>query len=142
MDINEIAQKYVGLPFARHGRNEKGVDCWGLILLVARDMNIELPDYTYESADGQPAILFAHEFARHISYTPEDDMLPGDLAIFDSIAEEAIHIGMMLDKLRFVHSTKKTGVIISRLTTQPFRRKLKGFYRINAGRAEKKACTA
>ncbi len=44
---------YIGLPYVAHGRSRAGVDCWGLAVLVYREvLGIELPTYTgYASPD-------------------------------------------------------------------------------------------
>lgn len=48
------ASKYVGIPYADHGRDRDGVDCWGLACLVyAEELGITLPSYAgaYASAE-------------------------------------------------------------------------------------------
>lgn len=41
--------KYVGIPFVPGGRDRKGADCYGLMVLVYREMfNTELPEYDEE----------------------------------------------------------------------------------------------
>lgn len=37
---------FIGLPYRDHGRDRAGVDCWGLAVLVFREvLGIELPSY-------------------------------------------------------------------------------------------------
>lgn len=41
-----IFDRYVGLPFLDRGRSLVGLDCWGLLCLVYRELRgIELPSY-------------------------------------------------------------------------------------------------
>jgi len=38
---------FIGIPYKHLGRDESGLDCWGLVLLFYKKIkNIELPDYT------------------------------------------------------------------------------------------------
>ena len=45
--------RYIGLPFKCGGRDQNGLDCWGLVVLLYRELRgIELPACTgYESID-------------------------------------------------------------------------------------------
>lgn len=58
------ADTYVGLPWALNGRTEKGVDCWGIVVLAARrELGVEVPDWT---SDGESAKAAAAAFLRGI----------------------------------------------------------------------------
>lgn len=47
----EWVNNYIGIPYVRNGRNLDGLDCWGLIWLVKREIeNMLLPDWTVASA--------------------------------------------------------------------------------------------
>lgn len=68
--MSKWAKDYVGIPFRFGGRDRRGLDCYGLVVLVYREQfGIELPDYlthygpeptrhtlqrTYETALSQP----------------------------------------------------------------------------------------
>jgi hypothetical protein len=45
--VAQAARKYLGVPFKLHGRDERGMDCVGLIVCVAKQFGLEsdLKDY-------------------------------------------------------------------------------------------------
>lgn len=43
-DLVAAARSYVGVPWRHLGRSRTGVDCIGLVLLVAREVGMDLPD--------------------------------------------------------------------------------------------------
>lgn len=55
MDLN----RYIGIPYRDHGRDRDGLDCWGLVDLIYREVRgITLPDYRrfYADADDAPGV--------------------------------------------------------------------------------------
>lgn len=45
------AQKYIGIPYRQCGRSLAGIDCYGLVWLVYRDvLGIELPDWMQDAS--------------------------------------------------------------------------------------------
>lgn len=42
--------QYVGIPYKPMGRDQRGIDCWGLVMMVYRDwFGVELPDLAVDS---------------------------------------------------------------------------------------------
>jgi cell wall-associated NlpC family hydrolase len=52
MDIN----KYIGAPFKLGGRDLSGIDCWGLVMAVYKDLGRNVPDFDTELLS-RPEIL-------------------------------------------------------------------------------------
>jgi len=48
----QAALKYLGVPFAAHGRSIQGVDCAGLLFLALPHVGRSMPDYHYTLAPG------------------------------------------------------------------------------------------
>ena len=44
MTDKEITEKYLGIPYRHRGRSLKGLDCWGLVVLVYKDFGIDILD--------------------------------------------------------------------------------------------------
>jgi len=126
---NGIAEKYIGCPFVDGGRDPKtGLDCYGLVRVVCKDIGYDLPDYEY---DNKTESVFIEHFHEHVSPVSRKDVQFGDLVVFNAVLGSSVHIGFMLDSNRFLHCTRPMGVITTKLTAQPFCRKIKGFYRFN-----------
>ena len=72
-------RKYLGIPFADHGRDQDGCDCWGLCCLVYRqEWGIALPDMgedmaalARQTADKLDAMHDADFEARQFHFTDE-----------------------------------------------------------------------
>lgn len=128
---------FVGLPFADHGRDREGADCWGGVRLVLRELRgIVLPDYgdgyreTMDSAGIGISIRegLVRDFAR------VERPAPFDLVIFN-LAGKPWHVGLVVGPGRFLHWPQpdrdgNDGTSrIERWADRKWRNRVEGFYR-------------
>lgn len=111
--IAEESLTWIGTPYG-YGRNEKGVatDCSGLVLTVYELIaEIKLPRNSAQQA----------EYCKSLK---EKDVETGDLVFFATGSDKGkvSHVGIMLDREKFVHASGSKGVIISEMTTPYYQR--------------------
>lgn len=89
-------------PYQIGGQSREGIDCSGFVQLTYRSrLGLELPRTTGRLAlSGTPV--------------PAQRLAAGDLVFF-LIDGDTRHVGIYLDKRRFLHASKSRGVIISHL---------------------------
>lgn len=96
-DANSIlaaARGYLGAPFQHQGRSREGMDCVGLLVMVARDLGIQHADFTAYSRNPSPRKMLealavscdrvsgvvGASLERDLSAW--DDSRPGDIVVF------------------------------------------------------------
>lgn len=103
---------YVGIPFVDGGRDCSGLDCWGLVSTVYREvLGIDLPTY------GE---ISAHDVARVTERIREDSAgapwLPvmGAAQPFDVLVMRGrpLHVGVMVDARHVLHVEVETASVI------------------------------
>ena len=107
------AIKWIGTPYG-YGHSEKGVatDCSGLVAVIFEEVaSIKMPRNSSQQAD----------FCDKIE---EKEIKPGDLVFFatGSDKKKVSHVGVMLNRIKFVHASGTKGVIISEMTTPYYKR--------------------
>lgn len=104
----EEAMTWIGVPYTYAKSDKKeGTDCSGLVLRVYLDvLGVKLPRNSAQQA----------EFCKKID---KEDVEPGDLVFFATGKDpnRVSHVGMMIDKVNFIHASSKKGVVISQLDT-------------------------
>ncbi len=132
-DLEQIAGALVGIPYKHHGRDPReGLDCFGLFLAVMRGIGKAIPDYAYEENWARKGKNhFLENYWRHAERIEEAQAQAGDAVLMEHVPGVASHIGVMLNHGRMIHCTR-VGVVIARLGDPAIRRRLEGFYRINA----------
>jgi len=118
---------YIGLPYKHLGRDKKGVDCYGLVVLLYKDkLGVELPD-VHEYKFGEDACNYMTAFYTEKKYehvlgfsqlwTPVEKLEPYDILLFNTYKElEApTHSGVFLGEGKFIHCMDNLPVTISRL---------------------------
>lgn len=112
--------KMIGTPYKDGGRTLDGLDCYGVVLMAAKQRGKYLRDVRYENH----AIELSQELAPTLNVEKIDR--PEKDAIIEMIVGREIHVGFCIDEKTFLHATKNQGVRISRIGSLP----IKNIYRI------------
>ncbi len=100
--LNIFYNDWKGVPHKTGGMTHSAIDCSGLTLLAYKDIfGIQLPRTTKAQA----------HFGKDIS---RKSLLPGDLVFFKTGLFQR-HVGIILEKDRFIHASTSKGVMISHL---------------------------
>ncbi len=104
--LYEQYQEWKGVPYRDGGESRRGVDCSGFVQLTFREQfAMQLPRDTGSQA----------QLGRSISTR---QLRPGDLVFFN-IGKRTRHVGVMVEKNKFLHASTSKGVMISDLN-QPY----------------------
>jgi cell wall-associated NlpC family hydrolase len=99
--LSDTLGKLVGVPYTEGGRTiEGGVDCYGLLRLALAELGLEIPESYAEAVLGVPAVEI-----------PAGEARRGDLVVMEADGSSGfgLHVGMMVDRLRFIHATRASG---------------------------------
>ena len=107
--LEGLAEHWVGTPYRRGGRGEGGVDCSALAASVLGQLGVDLPRTT--TAQRQVGLAISR-----------DEIEPGDLLFFRLGSKRVNHVGVALDRERFLHASSSRGVVVERLEQRYFAR--------------------
>lgn len=122
------------LPYIEGGRTKQGADCWGLVVLLYKELfNITLTEYGDITL---PSIKECHQTSKRLQQELVNQKMfyevssPefGDVILLNVLGEP-LHIGFCLDSKTMIHTGRKHGVVIENFTEMKWERKIAGFYR-------------
>jgi len=116
MDVSDL----IGLPYKIHGRDESGLDCFGLIFYIAKRNGTPIKDPIYKGFD--PSLS---KLANYVGLKQIDNFEIG--CVLEIEKEGRLHLGYSIDNDRFIHSTFNEGVIVQNIVDY----KIKGYYKFN-----------
>jgi cell wall-associated NlpC family hydrolase len=95
------ARSWLGVPWRHQGRSRAGIDCVGLVVMVARALELSEHDSTGYGRHAEGQALVA-EFRDHMDGIALGAARPGDVLIF---AERAYpcHCGILSERLDHPH---------------------------------------
>lgn len=144
---------YVGMPFVDLGRDTSGVDCWGLIWLIYKDLlKINLPKYSEYSAkdlirvaglmkDEPVQIGFQPVWIRdraNFEVMPKDIAKPFDVLVMVARAKAGkdgrnisvnTHVGIMLDSTDVLHTEESFDAAVQSVNAISISCRIYGLYR-------------
>ena len=120
---------YIGIPYKRNGRDRDGLDCYGLVYLVEKEMfgnQLPILNNIYDGANATDLITEQQPLlSGEQVLTPED----GDVVLFFHQGKP-IHTGVYWQH-GIIHATEQRGVIYERLSSTYLKRfQKKEYYRV------------
>ena len=111
-----------GAPYAWGGATPKGFDCSGFTHYVYAQHGVSIPR------------VAAHQY-RVGAAVASQNLKPGDLVFFSTIAPGPSHVGLAIGDDQFVHAPSERGEVrVERLSTRYWQRRYLGARRIPSGR--------
>lgn len=103
--IEQEARKQIGTPYRHHGRDERGLDCVGLVIKVAKDLGLsdfDVTGYPRQAVD-ESMLGLCRE---HLAEVSKSDMQPGDVVVMNFHNQR--HMGILgtypLGGLSLIHA--------------------------------------
>lgn len=96
--LKETALDYLGTPYYWGGRTTFGIDCSGFTQMVYRMNGIYLPRDASQQAKKGATLSFLEECQ------------PGDLAFFDNAEGNIVHVGIVLEDYKIIHSSGRVRI--------------------------------
>ncbi len=96
--IINAALNYFNAPYSWGGRTPLGIDCSGLTQIAYKIAGLKIPRDASQQA----------QIGEHFSFVEE--ALPGDLAFFDNQNGDIVHVGIIWDKHKIIHSSGKVRI--------------------------------
>jgi cell wall-associated NlpC family hydrolase len=113
--VVKTALELSGRPYKNGGRGPYSFDCSGLVYYAYKKSGVLLP-------------ATADRLAKAGAEIPEASVLPGDLVLFKIKGE--FHVGIMINRSEFVHSSKSKGVGIDVLNERYWKKSFLNFRRV------------
>jgi hypothetical protein len=121
--------KYIGLPYAANGRNEQGIDCWGLVrLFYKQEYNIDLPSYTeeYSGAYDTRILGMMDLYKNNWSQVQEPEI--GSVIVFN-ILGEPFHVGVYIGDNKFIHARDGMDSVVESVNSPRWNKRIEGYYK-------------
>ncbi|MCD6160867.1 MAG: C40 family peptidase [candidate division Zixibacteria bacterium] len=116
--LKYVSKGYLGVPYRYGGTGKHGFDCSGFVYRVYSDaLNRKLPRTTKG--------LFKASYDISVSQAQT-----GDLVFFRIKSGKLDHVGMMLNKSGFIHTSKSRGVVVSYLGEDYYWKRFAGIRRL------------
>jgi cell wall-associated NlpC family hydrolase len=134
MTAAEFVERVMRMEFCAHGRSYDRGDCWAVVWLFYRDvLGIALPLYdtgymTAGRTREDRAAVGGIVAAEKVKWLQVDTPSVGDVVLL-RCGGRACHVGVMLDKARFVHIENRNGTMVESLSSPLWSRRCEGVYR-------------
>lgn len=125
MTTDPIFTQYIGIPFEYGGRTRKKLDCYGLVMLLYKDIHgIEIPDVISPTFLADIADLVSVE---KLKWEP-CELEVGAVIIFN-VRGYGCHVGYYLGNDKMIHTWEGTGGVMIERISFSWKHRIMGVYR-------------
>jgi cell wall-associated NlpC family hydrolase len=129
--------RFIGLPWIDKGRSFDGVDCYGLVWLVNRELRaVELPSYAEDYVTSVDRLALARLIAGELDDGGWDEIPAAQEQPFDAVlireGRMAKHIGLVTRPGMMLHVEQGGTSQVERYRAGIFAHRVVGFYRFRA----------
>lgn len=121
-------EKYIGIPYKHNGRDTHGLDCYGLVWLVEKEVfNKDIPKLS--DLDDKTSCRLINDNLPLVDATEVENPEDGDIVLF-FYHNNPIHVGIYYNK-KILHANKRIGVIYESIKSRNLSKYgKKEFYRV------------
>lgn len=127
--MNFEEQKYIGVPYKLYGTDTKGIDCTNLVIKVAKDRGINMPNINHFNYTEQTSYIGITKTRNNPKLFIKLEKPTKDSIVVLSVNGIAGHVGYMLDEVYFIHIMPKRNVKIERIDSLLWRNSIVGYYK-------------
>ena len=129
-----MIEKYIGLKFVDRGRVIDGLDCWGLVMLLYKDLLlIDLPEFPISATDSNRVATAMSESVDKGEWAKVDgDPQFGDIiamALCPRMMRAINHVGFCVGDGKFIHAIMDQRSAMCRMDDTYWHKRVKGAYR-------------
>jgi len=124
----------IGVKFIPYGKDpEIGLDCLGLLIEVYKRFGVIVPDFDVNFKDYKLVdSLINSEKIKSYWLEIEEPEIPCAVVFRNSCDKFITHLGMCIDKNKFIHCRYDVGSVVVEKLNHPFwSKKIVGFYKWN-----------
>ena len=132
MNIMGEVAPYVGIPYSDNGRDRKGCDCFGLLMLVyAEQLGVQLPDLdlSYTGLDARASATFMQNYPSEEWGVAVQNPEPWDCMVFRRGKYES-HVALYLGDGYMLEVSQGQCASISKFETSKWRTRLSRILRL------------
>lgn len=121
--------RYLSIPYQWNGRDWRGCDCWGLVILfMETEFNVHIYDYKHGYSEDKGLTGSTYMIDRaHEDYNAASSPNIGDIVIMRHGSRTPNHCGVLINSNEFLHIYKGVTCHVSRL--KDWHDRLCGIYR-------------
>jgi hypothetical protein len=121
--------KYIGLPYISNGRDESGIDCWGLVrLFYKQEYAIDLPSYTEEYAGAYDTRILEMMAQYKNNWSQVQTPEIGSVIVFN-ILGEPFHVGIYVGEDKFIHARDGMDTVLDSVNSPKWAKRIEGYYK-------------
>ena len=133
LDVAKLALYWLNTPYLHQGRNGQGLDCIGLIIVIAWELGIIPEDFDYQGYSQDADGTLGRVIAKYCDRWKNTELSPGLLVVLLVDGEEH-HVGVLgeydpdRDRYSLIHTCRKRGKVVAEPFTKFWQDKVSSYW--------------